>query len=233
MTFRFTDAAAQLALCLHPELKLGELFVDGRLVVERGTIFELLQLILQETQGELGRTAAPAFAQDPHPDAAPQREQREPLQAKRRPPLRSRRAALRPLPRQRPAIFLRLFRPSGCQPRRGAAGQETAYRGQAAGRSGPAASSTSAPAGAASGSISVQVAGLAMCGASPCRRSSSGHRASAPRRPACQERVRFELEDYRDTTGTLRPDRLGRHVRACGRDLLRHLFSACRQLLDG
>ena len=55
VTFRFTDAAAQLALCLHPELKLGELFVDGRLVVERGTIFELLQLILQETQGDLGQ----------------------------------------------------------------------------------------------------------------------------------------------------------------------------------
>jgi cyclopropane-fatty-acyl-phospholipid synthase len=55
VTFRFTDAAAQLALCLHPELKLGELFVDGRLVIERGTIFELLQLVLQEAHGDLGR----------------------------------------------------------------------------------------------------------------------------------------------------------------------------------
>ena len=51
VTFRFTDAAAQLALCLHPELKLGELFVDGRLVIERGTIFDLLQLILQDNHG--------------------------------------------------------------------------------------------------------------------------------------------------------------------------------------
>src|SRR5690348_3946151 len=55
VTFRFKDAAAQLALCLHPELKLGELFVDGRLVVEEGTIFQLLQLLLQGTHGDLGR----------------------------------------------------------------------------------------------------------------------------------------------------------------------------------
>src|SRR5690606_17386561 len=31
VAIRFTDAAAQMALCLHPELKLGELFMDGRL----------------------------------------------------------------------------------------------------------------------------------------------------------------------------------------------------------
>lgn len=55
VTFRFTDAAAQLALCLHPELKLGELFVEGRLVIETGTIYELLQLILRDTHGDLGR----------------------------------------------------------------------------------------------------------------------------------------------------------------------------------
>jgi cyclopropane-fatty-acyl-phospholipid synthase len=53
VSIRFTDAAAQMALCLHPELKLGELFVDGRLVLETGTIYDLLQLLLQDTQGEL------------------------------------------------------------------------------------------------------------------------------------------------------------------------------------
>jgi cyclopropane-fatty-acyl-phospholipid synthase len=53
VAIRFTDDAAQLALCLHPELKLGELFTDGRLVVEHGTIFDLLQLLLQDTHGEL------------------------------------------------------------------------------------------------------------------------------------------------------------------------------------
>jgi len=53
VSIRFTDAAAQMALCLHPELKLGELFVDGRLVIEQGTILDLLQLLLQDTHGEL------------------------------------------------------------------------------------------------------------------------------------------------------------------------------------
>ncbi|NBJ10766.1 SAM-dependent methyltransferase [Microvirga arsenatis] len=53
VSIRFTDAAAQMALCLHPELKLGELFTDGRLVVEQGTFLDLLQLLLQDTRGEL------------------------------------------------------------------------------------------------------------------------------------------------------------------------------------
>ena len=54
VTIRFKDAAAQMALCLHPELKLGELFTDGRLLIEEGTVYGLLQLVLQETRGELG-----------------------------------------------------------------------------------------------------------------------------------------------------------------------------------
>ncbi len=33
VAIRLTDAAAQMALCLHPELKLGELFTDGRLII--------------------------------------------------------------------------------------------------------------------------------------------------------------------------------------------------------
>ncbi|MBF9233429.1 SAM-dependent methyltransferase [Microvirga alba] len=53
VSIRFTDTTAQLALCLHPELKLGELFMDGRLVIEQGTIYDLLQLVLQDTHGEL------------------------------------------------------------------------------------------------------------------------------------------------------------------------------------
>ncbi|NIX76558.1 SAM-dependent methyltransferase [Microvirga terricola] len=53
VSIRFTDGAAQLLLCLRPELKLGELFMDGRLVIEQGTIYDLLQLVLQDTHGEL------------------------------------------------------------------------------------------------------------------------------------------------------------------------------------
>jgi len=53
VAIRFTDAAAQMALCLHPELKLGELYVEGRLVTEQGTLLDLLQLLLQDTHGQL------------------------------------------------------------------------------------------------------------------------------------------------------------------------------------
>ncbi|WP_134499060.1 SAM-dependent methyltransferase [Microvirga pakistanensis] len=51
VAIRFTDNAAQTALCLHPELKLGELYTDGRLVIEKGDILSLLQLLLQDTHG--------------------------------------------------------------------------------------------------------------------------------------------------------------------------------------
>ncbi|MBJ6127764.1 SAM-dependent methyltransferase [Microvirga splendida] len=53
VSIRFTDPAAQMALCLHPELKLGELFVDERLVIEQGTILGLFQLLLQDIHGQL------------------------------------------------------------------------------------------------------------------------------------------------------------------------------------
>jgi cyclopropane-fatty-acyl-phospholipid synthase len=53
VSIRFADAAAQLALCLHPELKLGELFTDGRIIIERGTIYDLFQVILKGSRGDL------------------------------------------------------------------------------------------------------------------------------------------------------------------------------------
>ena len=46
---RFTDTRAELAAILDPHLYLGELLMDGRFVVERGTIYEFLELVLRET----------------------------------------------------------------------------------------------------------------------------------------------------------------------------------------
>ncbi len=48
---RLTDNAAVWALLLDPDLKTGELFTDGRLAMERGTIYEFLSLIL-DNDGE-------------------------------------------------------------------------------------------------------------------------------------------------------------------------------------
>jgi cyclopropane-fatty-acyl-phospholipid synthase len=54
---RFKDAAAERALVLNPELHAGELFMDGRLIVEQGTVYDFLSLVLL----------------DPHPLSLPMR----------------------------------------------------------------------------------------------------------------------------------------------------------------
>ena len=46
IAIRFTSAAAQRAVLLDPELKLGEAYMDGTLVVERGSIADVLALLL-------------------------------------------------------------------------------------------------------------------------------------------------------------------------------------------
>lgn len=45
---RIADRATQWALLLDPELKLGEAYMDGTLVVEQGTIADLLALLLRQ-----------------------------------------------------------------------------------------------------------------------------------------------------------------------------------------
>jgi len=47
---RFKDSGAERATILNPELRVGELFMDGRLVVERGTIYDFLALVLQDSR---------------------------------------------------------------------------------------------------------------------------------------------------------------------------------------
>lgn len=49
---RFADAAAEWALLLDPEMQAGELFMDGRLVVERGSIYDFLELVLRDNRGD-------------------------------------------------------------------------------------------------------------------------------------------------------------------------------------
>ncbi|MFA5900684.1 MAG: cyclopropane-fatty-acyl-phospholipid synthase family protein [Hyphomicrobium sp.] len=49
---RFLDRGAERALVFNPELRLGEIFTDGRLVVERGNIYDFLSLLLRDSQTE-------------------------------------------------------------------------------------------------------------------------------------------------------------------------------------
>ena len=47
---RLADHTAELALLADPDMRLGELFMDGRFVVERGSIYEFVHLLLREAQ---------------------------------------------------------------------------------------------------------------------------------------------------------------------------------------
>jgi cyclopropane-fatty-acyl-phospholipid synthase len=47
---RLSDRVAEIALLLDPDMRLGELYMDGRLMVERGSIYDFLHLILREAQ---------------------------------------------------------------------------------------------------------------------------------------------------------------------------------------
>lgn len=51
VAIRFADTAAQRALCINPELHFGELFMDERIFIERGSFMDLLQLLLQDNRG--------------------------------------------------------------------------------------------------------------------------------------------------------------------------------------
>lgn len=44
---RFTDGAAELRLLSNPALALGELFTEGRLVVTRGSIYDVVALAMR------------------------------------------------------------------------------------------------------------------------------------------------------------------------------------------
>jgi cyclopropane-fatty-acyl-phospholipid synthase len=56
---RFTAASAQLAVLFDPELKLGEAYMDGTFVVERGSIADVLAIVFRQPAIDLPRWALP------------------------------------------------------------------------------------------------------------------------------------------------------------------------------
>jgi cyclopropane-fatty-acyl-phospholipid synthase len=52
VTVRFTDSSTPRKIVLNPSLAAGEAFMDGRLVVERGDIYDLLNLVTWNTRFE-------------------------------------------------------------------------------------------------------------------------------------------------------------------------------------
>ena len=61
VTIRLTDRAALAQLARYPRLALGELYMDGRLVIEQGTMLDLMSIIVGsnpfEAGGKRGKTA--------------------------------------------------------------------------------------------------------------------------------------------------------------------------------
>ena len=60
VSVRLTNATAERAVLLDPELRLGEAYMDGSLVVERGSIADLLEILFRQE-----RIAAPTWALPP------------------------------------------------------------------------------------------------------------------------------------------------------------------------
>ena len=50
VSVRFADALAQWSFLRDPDLRLGELYMDGRLIVEAGTIYDFLFLLLRDSR---------------------------------------------------------------------------------------------------------------------------------------------------------------------------------------
>jgi cyclopropane-fatty-acyl-phospholipid synthase len=48
---RFTSRSAELGIVLDPELKLGEAYMDGQMLIERGSIADLLAILCAQREG--------------------------------------------------------------------------------------------------------------------------------------------------------------------------------------
>ncbi len=57
VAIRITDPATEFRLSLRSELALGEAFVDGRLIIEEGTLYDLLHLVADNYMRMRRRTA--------------------------------------------------------------------------------------------------------------------------------------------------------------------------------
>ena len=101
---RFTTARAQRAVLFDAELKLGEAYMDGTLVVERGSIVDLLAIAFRQEWIPAPRWAWPPRLARYLFRRLQQFNSAVPRPAQRRAPLRSRRPALLAVSRRRPAI---------------------------------------------------------------------------------------------------------------------------------
>ena len=103
VSVRFLTTDAERRILLNPELALGEVYMDGTFVVEQGSIADALAILLDQPE-MLPRWAKLQWWLRYLVQACPAVQSARPFAKQCRPPLRSRRAALFPLPRCRQAI---------------------------------------------------------------------------------------------------------------------------------
>ena len=191
-------------LVLNPSLAFGEAYMDGEIEPIGCSLYDLLRLLVLNHGGE-GRPAGTRWRRrwsalrwmrrrvdqlNPAPRA----------RAQRRAPLRPERPALCPLPRPRPAVFLRLFPDRAGDAGGGAGGEEAPHRGASCCSTGRGWRCwTSAAAGAAWRSPWRATTGRRVTGITLLEEQLRSRRRRAAE-AGVADRVRFELLDYRAWT---------------------------------
>ena len=199
---RFADPNALRAVALDPGLAVAEMYMDGRLLLDVGDVYDLIALFKRATRPELATPGAwLQHLRRSITDAPVLRAIGLKSRAvERRPPLRPRRAALPPLPRRRHAVLLRLVPGAGHGPRRGAARQEAADRRQAPG---PPRRPRARHRLRLGRPRALPRAGLRRptSPASPSARSSCGSPPQRVEAAGLGDRIEFRLQDYREIEG--------------------------------
>ena len=235
VSVRFASRRAEWGILLDPELKFGEVYMNGTFVVEEGTIADVLAIALGQ------KSEVPHWAR---------------LQGLLR-YLRRRLSQFNPRSRARRnvahhydldgrlySLFLDADRQYSCayfeKPGQSLDDAQLAKKRHLAAKLMIEPNKRVLDIGCGWGGLGLYLAEVGGADVTGVTLSQEQH-AIANERAAekgLNERARFRLQDYRDVTGPLRPHRVGRHVRACRRQSLRHLLpqeraTARRRRRDG
>ena len=231
VAIRFTTRAAERAVLVDPELKFGEAYMDGSIVVEQGTIADVLAIVLGQHRAD----RLPPWARL---QWLARYLHRRLQQFNPRGRARRNVAHHYDLDGRLYSLFLDADRQYSCAyfetPDQSLDDAQLAKKRHLAAKllhgERISACSTSAAAGAGLRSISPSFAARASP-ASRCRRSSSRVARVRAGEKGLSGANRVPPAGLPRRAGEIRPHRLGRHVRACRRRLLRRLLPQMRATL--
>ena len=139
VVIRLHDKSLHHRLVIDPYLHVGEAYMDGTLTLEAGLALRFSRHL--RGQRRAGRRPSPepgGRCAQPPPAPDPSIQSGAPRPGQCSASLRPVRHAVRPVPRCRPPILVRLFHPRPRRPGAGATGQEAPPGGQAAAEAGHA-----------------------------------------------------------------------------------------------